>query len=80
MDPATPTATAVAIKDTRIVWIGDQKNIDSWKGENTHTIDLQGCFVYPGFIDTQCMCFTPELQKSICNWRNIRIRDPLLQK
>ncbi len=36
----------------RIVWIGNNQEIVAYQGPHTEIIDLQGSFVYPGFIDT----------------------------
>lgn len=52
LDPALPKASALAIQGERIIWLGDQKEADSWKGPHTQVIDLKGAFAYPGFIDT----------------------------
>lgn len=52
MDASLPQATALAVKGGRIAWVGEQGDADSWKGEQTHVIDLKGAYVYPGFIDT----------------------------
>lgn len=53
MDPSITNAnTAVAIKNSRIVWVGDQSGIGSWLGKDTQTINLKGMYVYPGFIET----------------------------
>ena len=41
----------MAIKGERIIWVGDEKNANAIKNAK-QTIDLQGAFVYPGFIDS----------------------------
>ena len=46
-----PDAEAVAIKDGRIVFVGDKNAAFDWKGEKTTLIDLQGKTLMPGFID-----------------------------
>lgn len=42
---------AIAIKGNRIWKIGHKAEIDSYKGENTKILDLNGHFVMPGFIE-----------------------------
>jgi predicted amidohydrolase YtcJ len=50
-DPGYPQATAVAIRDGRILAVGDDAEIESLVGPNTQTIDLKGRPVLPGFTD-----------------------------
>jgi predicted amidohydrolase YtcJ len=51
MDPANPTATAVAVEGGRIVAVGDDRSIDALTGPRTRRIDLQGRTLLPGFTD-----------------------------
>ncbi len=46
-----PEAEAVAVKDGKIVYVGDKKGAFDWKGENTNLVDLQGKTLLPGFIN-----------------------------
>lgn len=46
-----PEAEAVAIKDGKIVFVGDKTAADKWKGEHTDLVDLKGKTLMPGFID-----------------------------
>jgi hypothetical protein len=46
-----PDAEAVAIKDGKIVFVGDKKAAFDWKGEKTELLDLQGKTLMPGFIN-----------------------------
>lgn len=43
---------AIAIKDGRIVFIGDEESALKFKGPDTKLINANGCSVLPGFIDT----------------------------
>lgn len=52
MESDQPRAQAVAVKGDRIVWVGDAGSAASWIGKSTRVIDLQGAFVYPGFIES----------------------------
>lgn len=52
MDPSIPLATALAIRNGRIVWVGGSQEVTRFIGSNTKILDLQGNFVYPGFIET----------------------------
>lgn len=46
-----PEAEAVAIKDGKILFVGDKKTAFEQKGDKTELIDLQGKTLMPGFID-----------------------------
>ncbi|MDP9242456.1 MAG: amidohydrolase family protein, partial [Actinomycetota bacterium] len=47
VDPALPWAEAVAIRDGRIAWVGD----DADAPEARETLDAEGRLVLPGFVD-----------------------------
>ena len=51
VNPEQSWAEAVAITDGRIIWVGNTKDAKPWQGEGTHTIDLAGKMVLPGFQD-----------------------------
>jgi len=44
-------AEALAVKDGKVVAVGDTKSILKWKGSKTVVVDLEGRFVLPGFND-----------------------------
>ncbi len=46
-----PRASAVAIKDGRIVEVGSEEAVMQWKGDSTKVLDLEGAFTMPGFIE-----------------------------
>ena len=50
-DPKRPEARALAIKDGRIVAIGSDADVASWKGPKTAVVDARGRRVVPGMID-----------------------------
>ncbi|WP_213073393.1 amidohydrolase [Acinetobacter sp. ANC 4779] len=45
-------AQAVAVKDGKIVYVGNDAGLKTWRGEDTRVINLQGKTLLPGFIDT----------------------------
>jgi len=51
VDPALPTAEAVAVIGERIVAVGSTKEIDAWHGPQTRVIDAGEKLVLPGFND-----------------------------
>jgi predicted amidohydrolase YtcJ len=52
VNPRQPWATAVAVRDGRIVYVGSDKGARPYTGPRTRTIDLKGRMVLPGFIDS----------------------------
>jgi predicted amidohydrolase YtcJ len=51
VDDALPSASAVAVKNHRIIAVGAASDMKGLTGPGTVTIDLGGKFVMPGFID-----------------------------
>lgn len=51
VDPARPTAEAVAVRGNRIVFVGNVKDVGAWQGPNTRTVNLEGGMLMPGFVD-----------------------------
>ncbi|MFO1414278.1 MAG: amidohydrolase [Burkholderiales bacterium] len=51
VDPAQPTAEAVAVRGNRIVFVGSAKELDAWIGPDTRRVELDGGMLMPGFVD-----------------------------
>lgn len=51
MDPAQPTAEAMAIRGDRILAVGSRSEIEQFAGPDTYRIDAAGTTITPGFID-----------------------------
>ncbi|HET9317454.1 MAG TPA: amidohydrolase family protein, partial [Vicinamibacteria bacterium] len=51
LDDARPRATAVAVRDGRIVAVGGEEDVRALRGPRTHTVDLAGGSVVPGLAD-----------------------------
>ncbi|HJR11707.1 MAG TPA: amidohydrolase family protein, partial [Rhodanobacteraceae bacterium] len=51
LDPLQPGAQALAIRDGRILAVGDDESISHYIGKQTKVLDLHGAFVTPGFIE-----------------------------
>jgi predicted amidohydrolase YtcJ len=52
VDPAKPSAQAVAILRDRIVAVGSDSDVNAWRGPRTKTVDAGGKLVLPGFNDS----------------------------
>ncbi len=51
LDPDRPSATAVAVKDDRILAVGDGSDVRDWRGAGTEIVDLAGATLTPGLVD-----------------------------
>lgn len=48
---STPPATAVAVEDGRVAWVGAEDEADSWALHAETVLDLDGRLVTPAFVD-----------------------------
>jgi predicted amidohydrolase YtcJ len=51
MNPALPTAQAIAVRGDRITALGTDRAAQAWIGPSTKVIDLHGMTAIPGFIE-----------------------------
>ncbi|MGZ9720441.1 amidohydrolase [Rhizobium miluonense] len=51
VEPSQPWAEALAIKNGRILAVGNRADIEALKGPETRVVDLAGKMAMPGFID-----------------------------
>jgi predicted amidohydrolase YtcJ len=70
VDPAQPTAAAVAIYANRIVAVGTTKDIDKLAGPNTRTIDANKRLLLPGFNDAHTHFLSGGFQLSSVDLRD----------
>ena len=52
VNDSVPEVQAVAVRGDVIVAVGSDRNIESYIGENTQVIDLEGKLAIPGFIES----------------------------
>lgn len=52
IDDAQPTAEAVAVRDGRILAVGDADAVSALRGSSTEIFDLAGRTMIPGFVDS----------------------------
>lgn len=69
LDPTSPWVESVAISNGRIIAIGSNLDISAHIGANTETLQLEGKFVLPGFIDSHL-----HFEKGSRNLPGIRFR------
>ncbi|GAA1524110.1 amidohydrolase [Streptomyces albidochromogenes] len=51
VDDKLPEARAMAVRDGRVAWLGDDAGAARWTGPHTEVLDAGGRLVLPGFID-----------------------------
>ena len=72
MDPARPTAEAIAILGNRIVGLGTSSEIQKLAGPNTKVIDAQKRLVLPGFNDAHVHFLSGGFQLSSVDLRDAK--------
>ncbi len=51
VDVSNAKASTVAVVDGKIVYVGQEENMEEWIGENTEVIDLNGKTMTPGWVE-----------------------------
>jgi predicted amidohydrolase YtcJ len=67
INDAQPTAEAVAVKDGKILAVGQETEVLKTVGEDTKKIDLNGKTMLPGFVDSHGHAYMIGLQASTAN-------------
>ena len=57
MNERQPRAEAIAVQDTRIVFVGSNADAKKYQSAETKTVDLAGKTVVPGLTDSHCHIF-----------------------
>jgi len=63
MDEEDRVASAVAVINDQIVYVGDDAGVESYVGDDTEVIDLDGKMVTPGFIDGHIHAASDQLSR-----------------
>jgi predicted amidohydrolase YtcJ len=67
MESRAPTASAMAVRADRIVYVGDEAGTSSWVGPETEVVELGGRLVLPGFHDTHVHALDGGVGRSDCD-------------
>ena len=67
VDEARSWAQAVAIRDGRFVYVGDDTGVQAHKGPDSRVIDLQGRMVLPGMFDVHIHGIASGMEKLHCD-------------
>ena len=54
MNEALDWASAVAVSENKIVFVGSDEDVQEYIGDDTEVIDLEGRMMLPGFTDGHC--------------------------
>ncbi|MGE5726950.1 MAG: amidohydrolase, partial [Gemmatimonas sp.] len=66
VDSTRPSATAVAVTGTRIVYVGDAAGVDTLVGTGTRVIELRGRMLLPAFRDSHLHPVTAGVRLGEC--------------
>ncbi len=75
-DSANDRATAIAIKDSAIIYVGNDYN--AYKGSNTQIIDVDGKMIVPGFTDNHTHFLGGGYQLASVNLRNAKTQQDFI--
>jgi predicted amidohydrolase YtcJ len=79
MDEALPAASAVAVVNGRIVYVGDDAGVAGLVGSDTEVVELGGRLVLPGFHDTHVHPASGGIELGDCDLNAAETRDEVLR-
>lgn len=59
VDDAETIAQALAVKNGKIIFVGNEEDAAAYLGEGTEVVDLAGQFMMPGFVDSHLHSIMP---------------------
>jgi predicted amidohydrolase YtcJ len=74
MNPAQPQASALAIRDGKIAFVGDNEAAHKWVGEKTRVVRAAGATVLPGLIDTHIHLMSGALSLDSCTFADAQLK------
>ena len=79
VDDANPSAEAVAVRDGRIVYVGDQAGAAALVGPGTEVVELDGRLVLPGLHDTHLHPVTGGVELAECDLNPAQSREDVVR-
>jgi predicted amidohydrolase YtcJ len=73
MDPAQPRASALAMRDGKIAFVGDNEAARKWVGEKTRVVRAAGATVLPGLIDSHIHAMSGALSLDSCTFADAQL-------
>jgi len=80
LNEKAPTASALAVKDGKIIQVGSNDDIKPHQGEETKVIDLHGKTAVPGFIDSHIHLISLGLDMQVIDLCGITTKESLLSR
>jgi predicted amidohydrolase YtcJ len=80
MDASRSWARSIAIKDGKIIYVGDDAGITPLIDDKTSTIELDNKFVLPGFIDSHVHPIEAGIGMDRCDLTNEENKDQVFKK
>lgn len=75
MDASRPRVEAIAAAGGRIVYAGDARGAERFRGPSTEVIDLNGKMALPGFQDSHVHLVTGGVELGLCDLNGLRTKD-----
>ncbi|HJZ10820.1 MAG TPA: amidohydrolase family protein, partial [Acidobacteriota bacterium] len=79
MDAARSWAESIAIRNGRIVYVGDDQGLARWIGPATKTMELEGKFVLPSFIDSHVHPVEAGIGLNLCSLDEATTKEEILK-
>ncbi|HSG09487.1 MAG TPA: amidohydrolase [Longimicrobiales bacterium] len=79
VDEANPWAEAVALKDGRIVYVGDDEGASALVGRSTEVVELDGRMVLPGLHDSHVHPVSGGVELGECDLNEAASREEVVQ-
>jgi predicted amidohydrolase YtcJ len=73
MNPAQPEAQAIAVRDGKVAYVGDDEHAQSWIGQDTQVLKLKGESVLPGLVDGHIHLMDGSLLLDLCSLDDARL-------
>ncbi|MCX6567893.1 MAG: amidohydrolase [Candidatus Aminicenantes bacterium] len=80
MDPARPTATALAVAEGKVLYVGDDRGALRFRGGSTIIADLGGKMVLPAFQDSHIHLVTGGIELGLCDLNGLRTKEDIFEK
>ena len=80
LDERRPRASALAVKDEKILGIGDYIDVKNMIGKDTVKLDLRGKTVVPGFTDAHVHLISLGLAMQVMDLREVASKSDLLDR
>ncbi|MFH2011100.1 MAG: amidohydrolase [Pseudomonadota bacterium] len=74
LEPEHPLASLIAIRDAKVLYVGDSSDLKEIRGSKSRVIDCTGKTILPGFNDAHCHFFALTESFTSCNFTPKEVR------